>query len=485
MFNSTRQRRRRRHRSSSCNTEKLTTSLSTETRRKMVHLGGDEPSMSYIMFSSCLYVLSGVTQVMNCNLHYHHMYFIQLIYISNTPLNIIIITSLMQPILMAYAQQAGLANPKCQLYMLFYYIGPALVATKMKCRRSSSSSYRKQECSSNDNNNNTASYYGTTAHSSSDISKDEVYSECFGEEDDNEDDEERLWPSKPLLIKASCIALFDIFAQSMCYTGNNLAGPTIFAIIYSSVTIWTALFSKVLLSRSLSKFQWLGVCFVVIGLSLTAKDSSKVGQRVFLGAMLILVGSSFHGLTYVMSEIIMTAPSSIQHEGQRERQHISIHGNCAVQGIVATGILLMWQIIYTFPHRQSLILDQMAEQHTTPIKAIVILITIALANLLHSVTFYTTLKHFPGGATSAGVLKGLQAVLVFAASAIILCGSIGGVEMCWSRGKFISLVIVVFGIMVYGMFTEKKKGGSSTTRKGGYHRIENGIGSDDGKITCV
>jgi len=450
MLNSTRQRRRRRrHRPSSGNTEKLTTSLSTtETRRKMVHLGGDEPSMSYIMFSSCLYVLSGVTQ----------------------------------PILMAYAQQAGLANPKCQLYMLFYYIGPALVATKMKCRRSSSS-YRKQECSSNDNNNNTASYYGTTAHSSPDISKDEVYSECFGEEDDNEDDEERLWPSKPLLIKASCIALFDIFAQSMCYTGNNLAGPTIFAIIYSSVTIWTALFSKVLLSRSLSKFQWLGVCFVVIGLSLTAKDSSKVGQRVFLGAMLILVGSSFHGLTYVMSEIIMTAPS--QHEGQRERQHISINANCAVQGIVATVVLLIWQIIYTFPHRQSLILDQMAEQHTTPIKAIVILITIALANLLHSVTFYTTLKHFPGGATSAGVLKGLQAVLVFAASAIILCGSIGGLEMCWTREKFISLVIVVFGIMVYGTFTEKKKGSSSTTRKGGYHRIENGIGSDDGKITCV
>ena len=30
------------------------------------------------------------------------------------------------------------------------------------------------------------------------------------------------------------IAIFDIFAQSMVYTGNNLAGPTVFAIIYSS-----------------------------------------------------------------------------------------------------------------------------------------------------------------------------------------------------------------------------------------------------------
>ena len=87
MFNSTRQRRR--HRSSSCNTEKLTTSLSTEKRRNMVHLGGDEPSMSYIMFSSCLYVLSGVTQVMNCNL-YLPSYVLYTAHISLTPLLILL-----------------------------------------------------------------------------------------------------------------------------------------------------------------------------------------------------------------------------------------------------------------------------------------------------------------------------------------------------------------------------------------------------------
>ena len=402
---------------------------------------------------------------------------------------------------MAYAQQSGLANPKCQLYMLFYYIGPALVATQMKCRSSSNKQIKKtkcatyddgvQHCNNNTTTNNDTSYYGTVSSSTNDIKVHDDGNNGY----ENEEDEERLWPSKVIILKASGIALFDIFAQSMVYTGNNLAGPTIFSIIYSSVTIWTALYSKVLLSRSLSKLQWLGVLFVVLGLSLTAKDSSKAGDSVFLGAILILVGSSFHGLTYVLSELLMTAKSSPSLS--KEREHISIRANCAVQGIVATVALLGWQVVYTFPRRQSLILDPMDDAGTSPLYALAILMTIALANLLHSVTFYGTLKNCPGGSTSAGVLKGLQAVLVFAASSLILCGRLGGMEMCWSRSKFISLVVVVFGILLYGAFTEKKRGAgvddikkstrglSMRQNNGGYNRIESVSEGGDRRILCV
>jgi hypothetical protein len=47
-------------------------------------------------------------------------------------------------------------------------------------------------------------------------------------------------------------------------------------------------------------------------------------------------------------------------------------------------------------------------------------------------------------------------VLVFATSAFLLCERWGGREMCWSNSKFISLVVVVSGILIYGAFTEKK-----------------------------
>lgn len=198
-----------------------------------------------------------------------------------------------------------------------------------------------------------------------------------------------------------------------------------------------------------------------------------MGAKIFIGACLILVGSSFHGLTYVLSEMIMTtnvdnSPSSVkspvknrdntseQDHSQRETRHISIRANCAIQGIVATVVLLLWQIIYTLPRIQELILTPMAEFNTSPLHAIAILLAITIANLLHSVTFYVTLKHFPGGATSAGVLKGLQAVLVFGVGSIVLCGRWGGLEMCWSTVKFGSLVVVVCGILVYYVATTRR-----------------------------
>ena len=63
---------------------------------------------------------------------------------------------------MVYAKQAGLANPKCQLYMLFYYIGPALVALQMKCSCNGGVSSRDKQienlstgCDQNTNGNNT------------------------------------------------------------------------------------------------------------------------------------------------------------------------------------------------------------------------------------------------------------------------------------------------------------------------------------------
>lgn len=129
----------------------------------------------------------------------------------------------------------------------------------------------------------------------------------------------------------------------------------------------------------------------------------------------------------------------------------------------------------------------MEEAGTTPFQAFTILGYIVLANLVHSVTFFSTLKNFPGGATSAGVLKGLQAVFVFAASSILLCGRWGGLEMCWSRIKFISLVVVVCGILIYGTFTTEKKGKGAilSMRQNEEYKGVGGVIRKDGKIMCV
>ena len=110
----------------------------------------------------------------------------------------------------------------------------------------------------------------------------------------------------------------------------------------------------------------------------------------------------------------------------------------------------------------------MQEGGTTVWQGLGILSIFAVANLVHSITFYHTLLHFPGGATSAGVMKGLQAVLVFVFTDLAYCGRTGGEEMCFTIAKFISLVTVVGGVILFGVATQQRQKQGS---RPGYERI--------------
>jgi len=338
------------------------------------------------------------------------------IYVTMAAAFFYIISGVTQPLLMTLAKYAGIADPKCQLYMLFYYIGPAMVSL-------------------------TISYDSTSSNDKP--------------------------PSKAAIRNSALIAVIDIFAQAMNYTGSTLAGPTLFAIIYSSVTVWTALYSRLILQRFMTIYQWLGVIIVFLGLIVTVFNSTSYGKDVVNGSMLVFVGSSLHALTYVLSEIIMTRGTAATSTSTHSNR-LSVKMNCAVQGIVACVAYLLWQIIYTRQHFQESILEPMKVANTTYAYAIFILCTIAVSNLVHALTFFHTLKYFQGGATSAGVMKGLQAVLVFVVTSWFYCGRLGGSEMCFTTLKFMSLVIVVGGVILYGSATSRS---NLEHRKGNYERI--------------
>jgi len=53
----------------------------------------------------------------------------------------------------------------------------------------------------------------------------------------------------------------------MNYTGSTFCGPTIFAIVYSSVTTWRAFFSCMVRARSLNGIQGVEVVVVVFYLA--------------------------------------------------------------------------------------------------------------------------------------------------------------------------------------------------------------------------
>ena len=336
------------------------------------------------------------------------------------PASFYVLSGVTQPLLMTLCKDAGLADSNCQLYMLFYYLGPASVGLKMLQNTA--------------NNNNSPS--------------------------------SSVWPSWKMMTRAGGITLFDITAQAMNYTGAALAGPTIFAIIYSSVTVWTAVFSRLLLKRTLLWQQWLGILIVFGGLALTATDHSvKMGSSVAKGLVLVMIGSALHGLCYVLCEVVMILSDDalarmpiVLHRllGSKDEERLSVVQNCAIQGFFAVSFMFTWQMIYTVPHWEELILDPAKQAGTTLPKAIAILGLFSIANLIHALSYFTTLRYFPGGATSAGVMKGLQAVLVFVVTNFFFCGRSGGTEMCFSTTKLASLVTVVGGVIVFGIYTEKQ-----------------------------
>jgi hypothetical protein len=271
------------------------------------------------------------------------------------------------------------------------------------------------------------------------------------------------WPPHPrVVLQAVGIALLDIFAQTLNYTGAAWAGPTVFAIVYSSVTIWTAVISRILLARALSSHQWMAIGLVFGGLCWTASSSLELGALVAQGTVVVVFGSGLHGASYVLSEAIMK-------ESYAEYT-LSPKHNAAIQGSVACAVLGLWQVVYTLPNWDKVVGEQMRQAGTTWWRALLVLVAFAATNLIHSVSFSHTLKYYPGGATSAGVMKGLQAVLVFVFAHFIFCGRVGGSEMCFSSTKLVSLITVCGGVTWFGVLTQY--GGSLPTSKGGYARID-------------
>merc|ERR1712238_120979 len=180
------------------------------------------------------------------------------------------------------------------------------------------------------------------------------------------------------------------------------------------------------------------------------------------------VGSALHGLYYVLSESVMNATTAAEatttgsinptnnnnNNREEKKEKMSSVTYCAIWGFMSCGWSGLWQLVYTQRHFQTLILEPMEIANTTVEQAGIILCSISFVSLIHSVTFFHTVKYCPGGATSAGIMKALQAVLVFVATSLVFCGNIGGTEMCFTTGKFISLLIVVVGVLVFGKATE-------------------------------
>lgn len=298
------------------------------------------------------------------------------------------------------------------------------------------------------------------------------------------------------------LALVDIVSQGLCLVGLVYAGSSIFIIVYSSTTIWAAVWSFFLLKKKLICQQWVGILMVVFGLSVTAYDGktsatgSSSNSDAMLGIVLILFGSFAHALTWVLIEKWTQQPRSPHFLPPQHHKHQHQHQSapspasysigdgggggdgaqitclppssptpaiasqvaapelvCSLMGLGGCLFYSLWQLVYTLPRWNQLVLAPIAERGGDLRHICVAYALLSLMGFLHAVSFYHLLGQL--GSVATGVMKGVQSVAVLVLSHEAFC-SVESAQ-CFTVCKGVSLVVVLSGVFVYMAHTAKDK----------------------------
>lgn len=191
--------------------------------------------------------------------------------------------------------------------------------------------------------------------------------------------------------------LVDFGSAALLNLALLRAGAASFTLSYSSCTLFVALMG----SKRLKRSQWMGIMMVTSALILyaTTKDRGSKGNDNFGSLFLALSGSLGHSYMFVLGERAIDAG------------HISPFELSSAMGFVEASLLALWSfLVATFAPEAF----GQAQFGDDAFKGYSVLATV---DALHALSFFATLGR--RGAVSASLLKGVQIVLVYAASKLV------------------------------------------------------------------
>ncbi|GIQ79407.1 hypothetical protein KIPB_000052 [Kipferlia bialata] len=242
----------------------------------------------------------------------------------------------------------------------------------------------------------------------------------------------------PILL----VSLVDVFASTIVIFGQLMVGSAMYTIIYSSVPVWAAIGSRVLVGRKLTQQQWLYIGTVVAGLGISGAGAlNEPGDRMLAGCVVTLIGTILHSGIYFIAEAVLRRPDQRPLHPQRY---------CGLVGLFDVLWLSLYVLIYTVPRWQELVTDPITEagSHYTAIWLLYLMLTVD--DSVHSGSFYPMLGVV--GSVSMAVFKTVASVGVFLGSALFFC-SIDQTE-CLTGYKIASLVVVIIGVVGYSVKTD-------------------------------
>ncbi|GIQ90134.1 hypothetical protein KIPB_012808, partial [Kipferlia bialata] len=164
------------------------------------------------------------------------------------------------------------------------------------------------------------------------------------------------------------VSIVDVTASTIVIFGQLWVGSAMYTIVYSSVPIWAAIGSRVLVGRKLSQQQWLYIGTVVAGLGISGVDAlNQPGDRIVMGSLVTLLGTILHSCTYFLAEAVLRRPDQRALHPQRY---------CGLVGLFDVLWLLIYIVVYTVPRWQELVIDPVtaAGSHWSAIWALYIVL---------------------------------------------------------------------------------------------------------------
>lgn len=279
-----------------------------------------------------------------------------------------------------------------------------------------------------------------------------------------------LGPDLKRMILAT--ALVDL-VSGMCLTfGLLLTSGAVFVVLYNSCPAWTALLSRVLLRKRLNATQIIGVSLVSLGLVANVRaseqqvDGTDLSLSIVLGSCVVLFGSFLHSLMFVVSDFAMKTNDRVvdEHGSNGGGDSVVITGeiwSCCLGSLEST-FMFFWVALGIlfggFRERQH---EPRPTNTATTTPAVFFgFVCLVIVNTVHAFSFFRLLKNM--GAVASALLKGVQAIMVIAISAVVYCPT--EEAQCLTRSKLLSSIVVLSGVLSYGYGSYLRTNEHSTKR---------------------
>jgi len=254
----------------------------------------------------------------------------------------------------------------------------------------------------------------------------------------------------PREFKILFLAMFDIMCCIVSFISLVQAGSAIFQLVYSSIIIITATFRHFIIpNKKLSVQQWIACVIVTGGLFLSGfgqngskhseSSSNLTNVSMAFGQLLWpLITTILYSIEYVMIEKLLQgkdAPSDNEL--------------CYKMGFYGLIVSCSYILIKVIPNWDSLFIHNITIHHGSGLLVLISYLWIFISNFAHNWSYFQLLKN--SGAVSTGINQALRAVGVFVISGICFCDL--QESQCFNSFKFLSLIIVMVGVLRYAFIT--------------------------------